>query len=155
MEFFRGCGCGCSVCFAATRLSGQTKRDSGCSWLFSFPASFRRCCACRNPPYHSVQNTLCSTRASHASVERKCSCNRQIRAGWPGLGSVIPPSSHPPSPGYNKPWQPSHRTPVPGTHIAAVTSTPVQMHFTGMKGNRRHLPARTTHNVAARPFCRL
>ncbi|KAL6809000.1 hypothetical protein GGI42DRAFT_228200 [Trichoderma sp. SZMC 28013] len=48
-----------------------------------------------------------------------------------------PPSSHPPSPGYNKPWQPSHRTPVPGTHIAAVTSTPVQMHFTGMKGNRQ------------------
>ncbi|KAL6801825.1 hypothetical protein J3E68DRAFT_434883 [Trichoderma sp. SZMC 28012] len=83
--------------------------------------------------------------------------SRNICAGRAWLRH--PPSSHPPSPGYNKPWQPSHRTPVPGTHIAAVTFDPCADAFHRHEGeqasSRRHLPGGPPHNVAARPFCRL
>ncbi|KAL7781940.1 hypothetical protein V8C43DRAFT_327491 [Trichoderma afarasin] len=115
----------------------------------------------RNRDLISLPHDSCSSKSSGSrnrffggAVDN---ASRNICAGRAWLRH--PPSSHPPSPGYNKPWQPSHRTPVPGTHIAAVTFDPCADAFHRHEGeqasSRRHLPGGPPHNVAARPFCRL
>ncbi|PKK50617.1 hypothetical protein CI102_4791 [Trichoderma harzianum] len=136
-----------AFCFTATRLSGGRRSEIQRSRGLFLRSEFSLLQAIHiDVPVIVLYFVLVLKNAS-----------RNICAGRAWLRH--PPSSHPPSPGYNKPWQPSHRTPVPGTHIAAVTFDPCADAFHRHEGeqasSRRHLPGGPPHNVAARPFCRL
>lgn len=156
-----GCGCGCSFCSAVTTAS-QVRRSE-----------IQRLSPLLCPPRSSSSRNagagvVTSVQLLHPSVWRLQSCDTNIRTRQMHTGRAWDPSFHLVSSTVSRaiisPGRPSISSHplVTGTHIAAVTPTPVQMDGCISQAwrnkaswRRRHPPSRTTHDVAARPLYRL